>query len=322
MPELDADGRTATAGPAMCMDFRVCEVELGREAVEQLLKACRLVFALDGSSWLPCCAEPRCLAERLAGAIFHRHAAGADFDASRSGAEWWAQVRQPRHAEEAVQFHWDTDENAVEQRGVNVHPHLSTVTYLTDCGAPTLVVDRRNPSRPGEVPSIYGAIEQGLLSHPSVGKHIVFDGQLLHGTAPQPSKSTDAACEAGPERERVTFLVNVWLNHRPSHCRPVPEDLARRLGDAALPLSIPTPTEPAIETAEEGGGSSGRGEGGLALEASFGRTRPHAHRLRASLPGLPRGGTAALRFGRGAAELCAAGGATEAAAGEGATAGA
>ena len=30
------------------------------------------------------------------------------------------------HSEEGIQFHWDTDEVAVERHGVNVHPHLST----------------------------------------------------------------------------------------------------------------------------------------------------------------------------------------------------
>ena len=54
----------------------------------------------------------------------------------------------------------------------------STVTYLTDCGAPTFVLDRRNPPRPLDVAIAYGPVRRGLLSCPRVGKHIVFDGQF------------------------------------------------------------------------------------------------------------------------------------------------
>lgn len=221
MPELGVDGRTADAGEAMSFDFRMCDVGLGEvEVFDQLRRSCRLVHPLDGSSWLPCGAEPRCLAERVAAEIFAYHTRGAVFDPARSGAEWWAQVRQGGHREERIQFHWDTDECAVERHGVNIHPHLSTVTYLTDSGAPTMVVECRNPRQPGSISSIYGPIQRGLLSHPRIGKHIVFDGQLLHGTVPQPAE----------KGERVTFLVNVWLNHKPSNCRPLPEEMAAHLG--------------------------------------------------------------------------------------------
>eukprot|EP00929_Paragymnodinium_shiwhaense_P012784 TRINITY_DN12067_c0_g3_i1.p1 TRINITY_DN12067_c0_g3~~TRINITY_DN12067_c0_g3_i1.p1 ORF type:complete len:386 (+),score=75.23 TRINITY_DN12067_c0_g3_i1:65-1159(+) len=217
MPDLDVDGRTAAAGPEMKFDYSQSEVTFGRpEALAHLVKTCRMVHALGGSSWLACGSKPRCLAERVAEAVFEHHARGANYDPQLSGAEWWAQVRQGGHAEEGIQFHWDTDEIVVERHGVNIHPHLATVTYLTDIGAPTLAVDCRNPRKAASLEEAYGSIRRGLLTHPRIGKHIVFDGQLLHGTVPRP----------GEVGERVTFLVNIWLNHRPSSCRPLPEDLA------------------------------------------------------------------------------------------------
>lgn len=274
MPELTADGRTADAGPGFSFDYRIAHVSLSGAGWEDLTKACRMVFALDGSSWWPCGAEPRCLAESVARAVFEQHARGAAFDPARSGAEWWAQVRQSGHPEEAIQFHWDTDEAAVEQRGVNVHPHISTVTYLTHCGAPTLVVDRRNSLRPDDAASVRGPIRSGLLSYPQQGKHVAFDGQLLHGTVPR------AVAEDG---ERVTFLVNVWLNHRPSGCRRVPKALARRCGAAGAGVALQEVAAPAAE--EVAGAADDQ------LEVTFSRREGDAsaarHRLLVPLPPPP-----------------------------------
>lgn len=268
MPELTADGRTADAGPALSFDHRVCDVSMAGEAWSQLGKACRLVFVLDGSSWMPCGAEPRCLAEKVASAIFAHHARGADFDPSRSGAEWWAQVRQSGHAEEGIQFHWDTDENAVEQHGVNLHPHISTVTYLGSHGAPTMVVDRRNSSSVSDIDSVYGPVRSGMLSYPRAAKHVAFDGQLLHGTVPR----------RGLAGERITFLVNVWLNHRPSNCRRVPKKLARRLGDPSLDASLAEASHGLAEVVVEKGA-------GEHFESTFSRSQGlKKHRLAVPLP--------------------------------------
>ncbi|CAE7373090.1 unnamed protein product [Symbiodinium sp. CCMP2456] len=233
MPELNVEARTASAD-GMRFETRMCWIQqLGDEELERMLKTCRLVFALDGSSWMPFHETPRCFAERLALAVFRHHTAGCRFDPARSGAEWWAQVRQSGHHEEGIQFHWDTDEVAVERHDVNVHPHLSTVTYLSESGAPTLVLACRNSRRPS-LTSAYGPIHEGALSWPKLWKHLVFDGQFLHGTVP--------SLEYGKDGPRVTFLVNIWLNHRPSNCHRLPKSLSKRLGDAPMPPNILTET--------------------------------------------------------------------------------
>ena len=43
--------------------------------------------------------------------------------------------------EDAVGWHWDKDYSA-EANGVNVHPHIGTVTYLCDNGAPTVFLEK------------------------------------------------------------------------------------------------------------------------------------------------------------------------------------
>jgi hypothetical protein len=57
------------------------------------------------------------------------------------------------------------------------------VTYLSDTGAPTIVVPLR-PATGGKQGSRDGGIvDQHTvhISHPRVGKHITFDGRFLHG---------------------------------------------------------------------------------------------------------------------------------------------
>lgn len=176
---------------------------------------------------MPCGAAPRCLPEAVAAAIFAHHTRDATFDASRSGAEWWTQFRQSSSAGKTIQFHWDADEFGLDRHDVGIHPHLSTVTYLTDWGTPTLVVDRRRLETTRFLTPC-GAIQEGLLSFPSSGKHIVFDGQLLHGNIP----------DVGELGERVTFLVNIWLNHRPSKCIRLPKKLQSYFGKCERPVVL------------------------------------------------------------------------------------
>lgn len=78
------------------------------------------------------------------------------------------QVRTHGNSEEGIEFHWDMDEVApprlkgmtdpcmvqalIEATGFNVHPHLSTVSYISACGAPTLVCEKRTPVVYEELP--------------------------------------------------------------------------------------------------------------------------------------------------------------------------
>ena len=124
------------------------------------------------------------------------------------------------------------------------------MTYLSDVGAPTLVLNRRSPP-PDDVEkkSLGGDINCGWLSHPRVGKHIAFDGRLLHG-APgwflpsAVSKIEISACEPATkriklgegcsdkagrrenenDRKRITFMVNIWLNHCPLDAELIEEE--------------------------------------------------------------------------------------------------
>ena len=152
---------------------------------------------------------------------------------------------------------------------------LRTCVLCKCIGAPTLIVNHRAPTANSE--SIAGPFDSVVVSSPEQGKHIVFDGQLLHGVPAELSgwarnnHGGSGSCSEGGARadssgkrsaaskakatltpragggsagggsdnvnrssggtvgaqvsgrrrgcrqpQRLTFLVNVWLNHVPS----------------------------------------------------------------------------------------------------------
>jgi hypothetical protein len=188
--------------------------------------------------------------ERFAEAVFAFHTAGLEdieIDANKSGAEVWVQVRsstepaaQPGDSgdEEAdeeqapgegasINWHFDKDEDLLDKCDVYIHPYISTVTYLSALGAPTVVFDAR-VTPDGALASFSGQDEgegeedeechvnqakvNAMVSFPVVGKHIAFNGRLLHGC---PSSCATVAASNDGDGNRVSLLVNVWLNHKP-----------------------------------------------------------------------------------------------------------
>jgi len=117
--------------------------------------------------------------------------------------------------------------NFYAKAGLFVHPLLATVTYLCDAGAPTLVVPGCTISTEGQYnfgtePTISAGgrssggsaaalYDSACLVPPRVGRHLRFDGCWLHG-------APDALVPTGGEYRRVTFLVNIWIGHKPGRC--------------------------------------------------------------------------------------------------------
>jgi hypothetical protein len=216
--------------------------------------------------FIPADKRPCCSLERLALSIFEFHTAGAEFDLAKSGAEWWTQVI---NVDDDIGFHFDRDYEVEESCGINVHPHLATVTYLSEHnGAPTVVLQHPGKIYASEQP--LGEVGEAYLSYPSEGKHLSFDGRLLHaapsdlvcaiegkegteqGTAKQNGKrkriqdtenaggSAEMSSKGGKgeacknkkrPRKRVTFLVNVWLNHVPVSAVRCPDRISSLLSD-------------------------------------------------------------------------------------------
>jgi hypothetical protein len=148
-----------------------------------------------------------------------------------SGAEWWTQVVD---SEDDIGFHWDRDYGHEGSTGENLYPHLATVTYLTNRGGPTVILSKVGMQSSDDCHS--GPANEIVLSKPVIGKHIKFDGRLLHA-APSNLISKDLSERSElpkgiisrdnhqiPEKfKRVTFLVNIWLNRIPQQAVSFPQ---------------------------------------------------------------------------------------------------
>lgn len=228
---LDPSGHLAGTMVGLDAAFRAFPGFIPRDSPlwPQLMADSEAAF-LGNSFWLAAEQVPRCTLERAARAIFAFHTKDAVYDAARSGAEWWVQFRSKASDDgEAIGFHWDKDERWRDQYDQYIHPQIATVTYLTDHGGPTLVLGAR------PLPRTVGAreVQKGFLAHPRRGKHIAFDGRYLHGVAPQ------LMVEKPPKGySRATFLVNVWLHHRPEGCDPFPADKLPGLSNMEVDFTL------------------------------------------------------------------------------------
>ena len=251
--------------------------------------------------WMPAdgTTKARCALEQFALDVFHHHVPsdGFEYDCETSGAEWWCQLRPSpdmgRHNNitacpsekkgddeteteidpfaNGISFHVDKDEELRILTGgsTHVHPHVSSITYLTDLGSPTLIVDCMVHPLTGEwiVPT---EEVEGFVSWPSVGKHTSFDGRYLHASPPDlmgnkhafkkqledlalklelessesaaattatkadgdDSASTTTVANTKRRRRRcrrVTFLVNIWLNYKPYDVNRFPESMIDKM---------------------------------------------------------------------------------------------
>ena len=252
--------------------FRYCSVDdnddkpLDAEGEQALLDELLLDCEISDSGlmprtfWMPAHGKAAaCTLEQFALDIFRHHVPeDAVYDRDTSGAEWWVQIRPSppagryaMHAQadlddeisrQGVNFHWDKDENLRQIMGGDttyIHPHLSTVTYLTPHGAPTLAVNRRIHPLTGQWIEPDRDKDQAFLSWPRKGKHLSFDGRFLHAAPPEllpeDSRLSDTTISGTSKdnltsdqrkqvsrQRRVTFLVNIWLNYKPLDVHPFP----------------------------------------------------------------------------------------------------
>jgi hypothetical protein len=267
--QFDNNGRTRCEIPDGVIDYapKATMTKLvqedgendNRQLMDDLLFDCEIADCglMPRTFWMPVDGtSPTCTLEKMALDVFHHHIAGAgdDFDKSTSGAEWWVQLRPSppnmgRYAmhddsepdimsKSGISFHWDKDEDLRLLAGGNlyVHPHISTVTYLTSIGAPTMVCNQRINALTGEWVEPDQEEAEGYLSWPRTGKHLSFDGGFLHAAPPNLMKDGefDEQCVVpetiddkqrklfGRRHRRVTFLVNIWLNYKPLNVERFP----------------------------------------------------------------------------------------------------
>ena len=86
---------------------------------------------------------------------------------------------------------------------------------MTNYGAPTAAFTNLSCSQSGRAVLVNEEENVDLcLSYPRVGKHLAFDGHLLHGV-PRNLFVEQPTSKVKEEKVRITLLVNVWLCHQP-----------------------------------------------------------------------------------------------------------
>ena len=245
---LDSEGRISGVGPkagcAINFEFEAYDClfdGMSSECLQEISEDCKRLFAVkelvqqtsnysEGRTHFVRAdtAAPRTPLETFALKIFNFHTRDIECDASSSGAEYWTQCIDRR---DDIGLHFDRDYTLEEMCDINAYPQFSTVTYVKSDGGATLVFDKKGPSSNSEGVETQG-IKKLTISRPRVGKHIKFDGRLLHFA---PSKlqanhmdedddDEDDDDEEEEEEEgeesvlRITFLVNIWCNHIPLGC--------------------------------------------------------------------------------------------------------
>lgn len=201
--------------------------------------------------WMPCSEDEQqqqqplkdwCDLEILAREIYKHHVKSycldsGDVATSCGGAEWWVQYKPVGSQKAPVDLHYDKDEVLAEKFGLGSFPTLSTVTYLTgrDDDANVSNCDKNSDNEPTVVFShTYDddedrPIEMMLLSHAVRGKHIVFDGRLLHGAPSNAAWQPHAKQPSSSSSLRVTFLVNVWLTGKPAGVDILPDAIRSKV---------------------------------------------------------------------------------------------
>lgn len=240
------------------------------ELTESLQKDCAIIFnsraisenenySTGSTYFIKANETPNNSLEAIAKAIFEFHTKGMTYDVSKSGAEWWSQVIHPQ---DDIGTHWDRDYGLEEEDGLHEHPHFGTVTYLSSQGAPTVVFNKVG-SKNLEEP-IIGNIEEIAISNSSLGNHLRFNGNLLHAAPAEVAQFDDEEEEEKEEdnndddnddddddeeedldtllknlsKKRITFLVNIWINHIPSQSQRYEHnsELPTLSNDARAPL--------------------------------------------------------------------------------------
>jgi len=148
---------------------------------------------------------------------------------TKGGAEFWVQVKPEGIDRAPVDLHYDKDEVLAEKFQLGSFPTISTVTYLTEdrSNAPTVIFPHTYHDEEDK------PIESMLLSRAARGKHVVFDGRLLHGAPGHQLLKRDSD-EKGTEEDsslRVTFLVNIWSN-RPLGVNILPDSIRSRVSSS------------------------------------------------------------------------------------------
>jgi len=284
---IDAQGLASSEfNGLLSYESRIFETALGSwpgEALRALALDCAIADCplLARTFWMGGRERPRCVLEALALEILRLHVPAEAL--SEAGAEWWVQRRpggrssmlekdfveratsppslQRKRARlnlaedmsigprsHRLDWHFDKDEELAAGTPLFLAPQLSTVTYLTTFGGPTVVLNcvaHPMSGEPTALAPLFSDLPQGRVDgadvvFPTLGRHLKFDGRKMHAVVPALASRTAQASEDQP---RLTLLVNVWIGHKPLAVEPFPNHFLDKLSPASGPLCLFRPID-------------------------------------------------------------------------------
>eukprot|EP00435_Cladocopium_sp_Y103_P037690 s863_g10.t1 len=182
------------------------------QKTQLLTRACRSVFGFsqNPSFWVGAREQARTVLDRFALQVFWFHTSRLSISDAvakfpNAGAEFWVQRRGPEQAasERGMDWHFDKDEDLLDQEDLAVMPCVGTVTYFSSQGAPLVVLSE--PRLNGPLALTVDDEVTAYAVQPICGRHVAFDGSLLHGCPAQ----------FAPKAERLSLVVNLWFDHKP-----------------------------------------------------------------------------------------------------------
>ena len=248
------DSEVNSASPIEFMDLHFSPVLGGDEGVyfaNDIVEMCKaLVKESKETFWISAHAQARCPLEALALDIYQYHMGRFGLASkAHSGAEWWVQVKEFVSCNEneelplkasapGVDLHYDKDEVVAEAFEIGLYPDISTVTYLTDVpgSAPTALFLKTAEE------DVDAPIWKSAVVHPRLGKHISFNGKLLHGAPGMLSSVAQMACDR-QMHFRVTFLVNVWRHHKPVGVSILPAEILSSINNSLTAAALTNLTD-------------------------------------------------------------------------------
>jgi hypothetical protein len=209
------------------------------------------------------------LALRVFKHVTKRLKEGEDYDSKTSGAEWWTQVIDPRDdigAHFDKDYYLEENMNVSVHPQVGTVTYLSDTgaptvvatrvlcqTYFDDSN-PKCTNDMLINESNDAILNKKSRVEDSVyISWPKIGKITTFDGRCLHAApsalsgfpeeeeeeeeeedvnekeSEKDDDDDDGDEENSIDSKRITFLVNVWLNHKPILSENLPEEVRETL---------------------------------------------------------------------------------------------
>ena len=128
------------------------------------------------------------------------------------GGEWWLR-KQP--VDESTNFHYDKDESLWNTEMAWRTPDVSTITHLSSVGSPTMIIDQTIGGGPSNMEPLVPS--DAVLVHPKPGRHVIFRGNLHHGTVGELASAAAPRADrrrSSPEL-RYVLIINWWRAPQP-----------------------------------------------------------------------------------------------------------